>query len=216
MAQSISKRQAQVLNTDYIDLLGEDSNNYAPASFPGVVDQLYNLALLLIESGQDELRAADKVSSGKLADSIAAQPMVIMGSVYSIDIDMASYYDFVNQGVNGWAKGYGSPYNFKKFAGKSGRKSGAMVTAIRKWLIREGLQSRAKFRPITERETKAKKITDTSTKTAIIISKAVRKNGIKPSHFWDRAVDKTELAAADIFGEAFKIDIINALHPRTK
>jgi hypothetical protein len=216
MVQSITSRQKQFLGSNYDIQLGEDENlgNYQVTKLDTLTDALYYLAATYVQMATDNLDKADAVASGALSSSIMALPVEILGSVYSVSIQLADYYKFVDQGVKGWAdeKGGNSPYQFKNYGKGNGSKNSKMITAIRKWIIKQGLQSKAIKKPITRREKFQKSITDTSFQTALIISKSIKKKGLKPTHFWTDA-NKSVLAIAEAqFAAAIKIDIISSIY----
>ena len=210
MAQSISARQKQLLNSGYLDLLGENYGDYQVLKLDAVADSLYYLAAKYVEFATDNLEKANRVASGALSSSIVALPMEILGSVYSVSIKLDDYYKFVDKGVKGWAdeKGGNSPYQFKNYPRGGGGKKSKMITAIRKWLIKEGLQGRAASatKSIYKREKKQASITDTSTKTAMIIAMSIKKKGLKPSHFWSDAEKSVMQIAEAEFAQAIKVD----------
>jgi hypothetical protein len=209
---SISSRQKAVVEGGFLDLLGSAPDSFKPPSLDAVTATLVELAAMYIQKGTDNLNKADKVSSGFLSDSMIASPVQILGKTYQIEISLASYYKFVDKGVDGWNKSQGSPYKFKNYQGKSGAKTSPMVEAIKKWLVREGLQGTATgYKPITKREKFQKSITDANTSRAIAITKAIRKKGLKPTHFWSDTEKEMLPIAQRMFGEAIKIDIINSL-----
>lgn len=216
MGLSITKRQAQFLGSNY-DLQLDDNNigNYQTVKLNAVADALYYLAAKYVEFATDNLEKADRVASGALSSSIVALPMEIMGTVYSVSIKLDDYYKFVDKGVKGWQdeKGGNSPYQFKNY-GKSGKKSSKMVTAIRKWLVSQSLQGTAvnAKKSIYKREKKNASITDTSTQLAIIISRSIKKKGLKPSHFWSDAEKSVMQLAEAEFAAAIKVDIISSIY----
>ena len=212
-SQTISARQKQIINSGYLDLLGESISQSEIVSLDTITDSLYYLAAKYAEIATNNLEKSNAVASGALSDSIKVLPIQILGKVYSISIRIADYYKFVDQGVKGWAdeKGGNSPYHFKKYKGKSGQKNSKMVTAIRKWLISQSLQSTSIKKPITHRERKQKSITDTSTQTAIIISRSIRKKGLRSTHFWTDANSQIQLIAENEFEAALRIDVINSI-----
>ena len=89
-----------------------------------------------------------------------------------------------------------------------------MVTAIRKWLVSQSLQGTAvnAKKSIYKREKKNASITDTSTKLAIIISRSIKKKGLKPSHFWSDAEKSVMQLAEAEFAAAIKVDIISSIY----
>lgn len=206
---SQGKRQQNLLNSGFLDLLAEDKSASIPIDLDAISGTLIDMAIQYAELARENLGLADRVATGALADSIIPTEVMIFGSVYQVEISVASYYKFVDEGVKGWAdtKGGSSPYQFKKtFPSKK------MVTAIRKWVIREGLKGKGKenaHKKASKRDQARAKISDTSTQTATGISMAIKKNGLRPSHFWSRTQDEMTRRIKEEMGKALKIDIIN-------
>jgi hypothetical protein len=219
-ASTISKkRQQYVIDNKFIDLYSDDPNLYKELDGQPFEIALNNVAAAFIEAAADNLDKADRVSSGALLDSIKQSEIQILGKTLSIDISVLDYYKFIDKGVKGWQSGNpsDSPYEFKQpQKGGSGKKSSDMVTAIRKWLIKEGLASQTLSRKspthaISSREKRRQKITDTSTSKAIVISGMIRKHGLKKTNFWTDAEATATKSAEAEFGEALQISLINSL-----
>lgn len=203
MATSISQAQAKALADGFLDTLGSDED-LQPVETLGTLVQL---AGELVDTAQENLNRADRVASGALSASLKILNPDIVGNSIQVDIEALYYYTFIDLGVKGTTSGNGH-YAFKNnYVGK------AMMKAIRKWVIREGLKMRAtkKYSAITSREAKRKNISDTSTSTAYRIAAAVKRKGIRRSNFFTGAVKKIENTVADKLGAAFQIDIINSL-----
>lgn len=218
MPPSIASRQRQLLNSGFLDLSGSGKIEYGEISLDSLTDVLAAYASQFVEMARQKLDAADRAASGALSDSIIPTKVTIFGKIYQVDIKLAAYYDFVNQGVKGWQdqKGGSSPYQFKQYSGRSGQKSSKMVTAIRKWIISEGLKGRDKVNAhhrATKRDQARASITDTSTSMAIGISRSIRKKGLKPSHFWTDTKKEMAQKIASELSKALKIDIINNIIP---
>ena len=213
MAQSISARKKQLLNSGYLDLLGEDYGNYQFLKLSAVTDSLVYLAAMYVEIATQNLEKTDAIGAGALSKSIIAMPVQILGTVYSISISLNDYYKFVDKGVKGWQneKGGDSPYQFKDYKG-GGKKSSKMIDAIRQWVISQSLQSRVIKHPITKREKFQKSITDTSWQTAFIISRSIKKKGLRPTHFWSDTEKSVLQIAEEEFKAAIKLDIINSIY----
>lgn len=203
MATSISKAQAKLLSTGLLDSLGS-KEDFKPRNS---LTALFEVAGFLVEEAQKNLNKADKVSSGALSESITILDPERKGKIIVIDVELLYYYIFIDLGVKGTKKGAGR-FSFKNdFPGKK------MVKAIHKWLKKEGLKAKTNVggKPITKREARRKSITDTSKSTAYAIARAVKQKGIKKTLFWTNAVAKTERKADDLLGEAFIIDVLDAI-----
>jgi hypothetical protein len=215
--QSFSKRQQQVINNKIIDLNSDSPSSFKEFDGKALETALYNIAVEFINSAVDNLNTADRVSTGNLIESIKPSQIIVMGKKMTINISVLDYYKFIDQGVKGWKSGEpaNSPYAFKAPDGKSGKKSSEMVTAIRKWLIKEGLKAKATSKnpkhAISSRESRRQKITDTSTSTAIMIAGMVRRHGLKKTNFWTNAEEKASKFAENEFETALTISVINSL-----
>ena len=215
---NMTERQLKVIQNKSIDLNSYSAKDYKAFTGDALVSALYNVAVKFINTAADNLNAADRVSSGSLLESIKPTDVIIMGKVFTINIDVNSYYKFIDKGVKGWQSGSpsDSPYAFKApIKGGSGKQSSEMVTAIRKWLIKEGLKSRATSKnpkhAISLRESRRQKITDTATSSAIVVAGIIRKHGLKKTNFWSDAEKAASDYASKQFGEALEVEIINSL-----
>jgi hypothetical protein len=215
--QSFSKRQQQVINNKIIDLNSDSPSSFKEFDGKALETALYNIAVEFINSAVDNLNTADRVSTGNLIESIKPSQIIVMGKKMTINISVLDYYKFIDQGVKGWKSGEpaNSPYAFKAPDGKSGKKSSEMVTAIRKWLIKEGLKSSSTSKnpkhAISARESRRQKITDVTTSTAIMIAGIVRSKGLKRTNFWTNAEEKASKFAENELETALTISVINSL-----
>ncbi len=202
-----------------IDLNSDEPYQYKEFDGQPIEIALNNVAAAFIDAAATNLNNADRVSTGKLLNSIKPSEIKIFGKTLQIDISVLDYYKFIDKGVKGWQSGTpsDSPYSFKQpqKGGQKPKKS-EMVTAIRKWLIKEGLASRTLSRKspthaISSREKRRQKITDTSTSQAIVISGMIRRHGLKKTNFWTDAEATATKAAEAEFDQALQISIINSL-----
>ena len=214
---SMSKRQLAVIQNKYIDLNSDAPSKYTEFESTALETALYNVAVEFINSASKNLNDADRVATGGLLESIKPSEVVILGKKMTININVLDYYKFLDKGVKGWQSGSpsDSPYAFKASTGKSGKKSSEMVTAIRKWLIKEGLKAKATSKnpkhAISSRESRRQKITDTATSTAIVIAGMIRKHGLKKTNFWTDAEQTASAFAEKEFETALTISVINSL-----
>lgn len=215
--QSFSKRQQQVINNKIIDLNSDSPSRFKEFDGKALETALYNIAVEFITAAADNLNEADRIASGGLLESIKPSEIVVLGKKMTININVLDYYKFIDKGVKGWRSGEpgDSPYAFKAPAGKSGKKSSEMVTAIKKWLIKEGLKSNSTSKnpknAISARESRRQKITDTATSTAIMIAGMVRSKGLNKTNFWTDAEATASKYAQKEFETALTISVINSL-----
>lgn len=217
MAISFGKAQKLFLQSGDVLNYGGSKTEFEALSLNSTAKILAQLAAEFALMARENLNKADRNASGFLADSIINLPVRYMGKVLVAEVSIASYYEFIDQGVKGWkntTKAPLSPFQFKKTVPNKdgGTRNSEMVTSIRKWLIKEGLKGRNnKYSPISKREEKRKKITDTSTQRAIAIAGIVKRDGLKPSYFWMKTVAIMKKRIEEEFGKSLKIDVINAI-----
>lgn len=213
MARSIANRQADYLKTVHLDQIGEAKNVMQSVQLEEVERAMLDLAILFKVLAEEGLNAKQAIDSGKLAESIQFDQVQFAGGVYSVDINVLDYYDFVNKGVKGTKnKSLNSPYSFK-----NNYVSVGFMTSIRKWLIRHGMKSSAKpvkakggkFALGTERKTI--NFQERSNAMAYAIATSIKKKGLKATGFWDNAESKVEKEMQNTLGNAFAIGIVNQI-----
>jgi len=214
---SMTRRQMAAIKNKIIDLNSDSPKDYTTFDGKALEIALYNIAVEFINAAGKNLNEADRVSTGGLLESIKPSEIMVMGKKMTIEISVLDYYKFLDKGVKGWQSGEpsDSPYAYKAPSGKSGQKSSEMVTAIRKWLIKEGLKAKATSKnpknAISARESRRQKITDTATSTAIMIAGIIKKRGLKKTNFWTDAEATASTFAEKEFETALTISVINSL-----
>jgi hypothetical protein len=126
----------------------------------------------------------DKNATGKLSASISVNPAQYENGNYSITIELLDYYINVNDG-----------------RGKNKRRP--PISKIRQWIIDKqlrlndgGTTKKGYKKPGTLISSSKKKVKLGNTKmsildaTAIRIASSIGKKGIKPTNFWDNAINK--------------------------
>lgn len=204
MATSITKSQADLLASDMLDSFGSSKDELQPK---GSLSVLFQLAGGLVDEAQKNLARADRVASGALSQSIKIIDPYKKGKTIHVDIEALFYYQFIDAGVRG-TKGGNGLYKFKNdFPSKK------MVTAFRKWLIKEGIKGGVdkKYRGISKRDDFRKSITETSQAVAYAMARSTKQHGLKRTNFMAKAIAKIDKRAEKELGAAFKIDVINSL-----
>lgn len=205
---TITSAQNKAIDAGFIDLMGESKDAYKPVTFTQLAASIEYLALQYTDRLKKSLRDKDADSSGSLSDSILARDVVILGSMYTVEIEANKYADFIDEGVNGWANSRGSKYSFRT---KGVDPASDMVKNIKAWLMREGNISSVKLKSISSRETKRQSITDASTKAAVSTAFMIKRQGIAPTNFWSAVTTDMKRVFANELSAAVRIDIIENL-----
>lgn len=171
---------------------------------------LVKMAGHLISEAQSNLNKSGAVAKGELESSLSATDIQADGSRMSIDILILDRYKFTDQGVNGVERSHGSPYSFKtKYPNKK------MATSLLKWMRVRGRRA-MKYKAISKTERKDQSIKRKTTKSddlkslAYATAASIKKNGIKKTLFWTKAIKATEKEFKNEIAAGFKLDIINS------
>ena len=183
---------------------GKKSDYASVGELPFVEQTIINYAAQFIIQVQKNLQKANKVDTGRLETDIQEGSLIRDGKSYSIDIgypassEGAKYYDFVNKGVKGFKSGTpNSPYRFRSAFPSM---NGPMVTAIQKWVKRNGLAQRREDQKynLSGLQKKRKSVSELNTgrTTAYLIARKIKQRGLPKTGFFDNAID-------EVFNEQF-------------
>lgn len=170
---------------------------------------LVKLADFLITEASENLDKTGHVATGATISSMKARDIEINGSRMELDVEIASTYKFLNDGVKGVKSGTGK-YSFKNI-----HPSKKMALAILKWIKTRRVVT--KYKAISNNEKKNKKIqklshgSDSQKSLAYAIATNIKKKGIRPTKFWTNAVKETQKQKGKIISEGFKLDIIETI-----
>jgi len=189
--KSIAKSQAD--NLDYLDIAGSSKSNYTKATASYVSDAVGKF----ITEAQNIINRNGSVSKGNLSDIVTTTTKAGSKITITIGYDKRNpankYYDFVNKGVNGTLVKHGSEYSFKNIGvSKAFLKS---LMGWKKFNVRANKnedQSKGK----SGLQKKRQSITDAKESSAYGLGVYIKRNGIKPIHFFDKP-------AAKYFGNSF-------------
>lgn len=198
---------------DYLDTIGTtDRGDDLPLG--NCAKALTELAGFLIEKATENLDKRGNTATGGTATSMRARDIVVNGTQYELDIEIASNYKFLNDGVKGTEGGTGK-YQFKtKYPGKK------MALAILKWIRVRRIASKYKAKSAGERKNqRIKRMSakaDSQKSLAYAMATNIKKKGIKPTYFFSgknfSAVEATKQEQKKLYAEAFKLDIIESLN----
>lgn len=208
MPKSITQVQAEALAEGF-DFGGSSKDAFKPVKSLGV---LMRLGGELAERAANNLIRADRVATGKGAESIAVGRPEKEGSTLHVDVSMNYYLQFVDKGVKGTRGGSGE-YSFK-----NDKPGGKMIKAITAWLTTEKRKAKTNVggKPITKREKKRKTITGSAKSAAWPIAISIKRKGLKPTKFMTDAIKETRKDFKSEFGKTLKIDVVNALPKNLK
>ena len=157
----------------------------------------------------DELHSLDKDQPGKLIQSIGENSFVTKaGNKISFQIGMEDYWKFVDAGVDGTSRKWGSKYKFKP-DGKP-----INLEAVKNFIAVRGIKLNSKKIQKRLKNKKIKKALkqvnrDKALKQASwAIGRAIKKHGIKPTHFLTGIInDQFKLRIKNDLSVALKKDV---------
>lgn len=190
MAKSINQAQVELLRNKFLQSIGSSKADFAT---PVAQDIMGQYAKAFIEAAQSNLIKHNAIASGTLSDDLTFEvtrsgESVIISVGYPAGSKGAEYYDYVNKGVDGVDQAVGSPYKYKNAS-----PSQKHVSAIKEWLnygkAKVQAYDVAKYGP-TQQEKKHSphREQETTDQIAYAIAKAIKKRGLKATHYFDDAL----------------------------
>jgi hypothetical protein len=194
VGRSLADIQAEVLDEGLLDQLG--SERTASDDVPVLERLVAIVAAEFVKAVRDNLDKAGKVSTGGLSDGVAAGQIISNGSKVTVQIgydpsDPAStYWDFVNEGVQGIISKQPStsPYRFRKLSAPP-----VMVDAIESWVKRNNLSARNEdqrrnLSALQSKRQKIRELGDPTRSLAYAIALNIKRRGLPYTGFWNNAV----------------------------
>lgn len=200
----MNKIQHEALKSGELDLLFEEPPK-GQVEFVDLTSTLEQLAAVYIGLINQKMDEKDVSSSGKMQSSIKASEVTQSGNTYEIGIFAPDYASYQDEGVNGWAVNRGSKFQFRTKGA-----SPDMVKSVKDWLQREGLSARNVKVGISKREVRGM---DALTRNANTAAYMIKRQGLKPTHFWKEATDDLNRYFEEEVGNALKIDIVKNILP---
>jgi hypothetical protein len=191
-----------------------DSILNKPVEFNEIEQVLIDYAKLIADDASDNLNKINKYgsdtnASGTLQQSINISPVSFMGGNYSIEILMADYYKWVNDG---------------RSPGKR-----PPISAIKNWIIKKqlrlddgGFTKKGYKREGTLLSASKKKVKIGDRKVNILdavsykIAAKIGKYGTQPTNFLTDAVNKNKESLYDAMAKALKNDVILMINNSTR
>jgi hypothetical protein len=151
----------------------------------------------------DELNRLDKVDTGDLASSIRFETTETANGII-IEVYVNDYYKFVDKGVRGVGKNNEnttSPFRFRYL-----NPSKSHVSAIRKWIARNGIKARVtdikKYGAVGRENRQPQDIS-----LAYIIARSIKSKGLERTGFWTDSIEQTFKDFDVKMSQALGIDI---------
>ena len=216
--QSLKSIQAELLNETLLNDLGNDKTSYADINTLPVIEQLLikTVGNFLLQV-EENIKAANKVDTGRLTEELAKSDLISNKGFYSIEAGYpltskaADYASFVNQGVKGFTSGEpsDSPFSFKS---ARPRYDGVMVDAMLQWIRRNGVSNRNEDQrtDLSQLQTRRQSVgnIDVERQGAFLAASGVKQRGLPKTDFFTSAVRQyfgDEFVAA--VGSAFLSDV---------
>ena len=210
---SITQSQVAFLKTKFLNEIGASKE---PLALPVVENILAEYAKAFIGTAVKNAEKKRMTSTGKLQSDLEFR-VNKNGAAYEINIgydpasEAAEYYDYQNKGVAGVGKSIASPYAFKTLYA-----SRKMATSILLWLRQA--KNAGRFEDQTRKKSglqikrkKMGKMVDKSKDLqglAFGISRKIKRDGIKPTRFFDDAITSTfNKDFINVMGKALAADV---------
>jgi hypothetical protein len=146
----------------------------------------------VVADAKRNLVTKDKVVSGKLLDSIKINRLKVSKRSIELNINMAPYGAFVDQGVSGTEKKYNTKYSYTT--------TPPPPSAFDGWMVRRGIAPRTAGGQFQSRKS-----------IQFAMSRFIFKNGIEPSYFLTDAVKKNFTLLPNIVVDALELDVKKAV-----
>jgi hypothetical protein len=173
--------------------LGESKSSFEPLDLTAVEEVLFDYAKEFQKMASRQLRRANKISSGKLEDSISFE-VTETDAGFELALKVLDYYKFVDQGVRGAganSKNNTSPYKY--------RDKMPPIKEILKWVKQKGsLKASAEDqkRGLSKAQKSSRALKAAAKKIkpktlAFLIARKIQQRGLPYTGFWERSFEKT-------------------------
>jgi hypothetical protein len=178
---------------DALSGLGESKSSFEPLDLSAVEEVLFDYAKEFQKMASRQLRRANKISSGKLEDSISFE-ITETNNGFELALKVLDYYKFVDQGVRGAganSKNNTSPYKY--------RDKMPPIKEILKWIKQKGsLKASAEDqkRGLSKAQKSSRALKAAAKKIkpktlAFLIARKIQQRGLPYTGFWERSFEKT-------------------------
>ena len=163
--------------------------------YDNTIDALNIFGANVVADAKANLTREQKVSSGELQNSIRSNGVVFGKNSLTLNIVMADYGAFIDQGDSGVKVKYNTPFSYTDKM--------PPPSALDKWIVRKGLAPRdkGKFTGRTINKVGFQK------SIQFLIARSIFFNGIKPTNFLTDAVEKNMAIMPQQIKQAFALDL---------
>jgi hypothetical protein len=215
----VDKAQAKILADGFLASLGGNYDKVSETDLPVIEAMLFAVGVDFNKQVVDNLTKSNAISSGDLLDINLPQIYqkgngFVLEVGYPINSKQQKYYDYVNKGVKGVGGKNAKPKkNSGDYSFKTAYPNKKMALSLLLSLRNSSKQTIA-YKPVSKLERKRKKLkkmlTDADSKKALAyaISSNIKKNGLKATYFFDKAIKTIftkDFQAA--MAEALKADV---------
>jgi len=178
---------------DALSGVGETKSEFEPLDLSAIEKVLFEYAAEFQKMASRQLRRANKISTGKLEDSISFE-VTETDAGFELALKVLDYYKFVDQGVRGAganSKNNTSPYKY--------RDKMPPIKEILKWIKQKGsLKASAEDqkRGLSKAQKSSRALRATAKKLkpktlAFLIARKIQQRGLPYTGFWERSFEQT-------------------------
>lgn len=202
--KSISQSQAEALADGFFNSSGSSKSEFKPVK---LLSRILLIAGSIVKEAQVNLNRKPSPSSGKLSDSLEISDPIKSGSVIKCDVSMFMYGQFVNKGVKGVKSGSSNG----GFAFKNLGVSKAFISSLEhgRSSASSKITSTNTKKTVSRNEKKNATISEVASAWGAAVN--IKKFGIKPTGFIDKAVATIGGKVETQLGISLQVDVLNSL-----
>lgn len=198
----MNRAQAQFIKERFLNRFTGSFQRIDPNTFPVLEQILFQAGLEFNDTVRRNLEKAGAINTGALTEVSVPQvdqngDVTTLQVGYPLNSKQIKYFDYINQGVKGYGGKKAKP---KKASGKynfhSLKVNYFFANRIAKWLsnARKSVAAdRVDLSKVQKKRRSLKKMTDAATnrkKLSFMIATAIKRDGIRATYYFDRAVSK--------------------------
>lgn len=171
----------------FLQDLGTLKRELKPQPGTAVYDVLTAFVTTKISEAKTRLRDAGRSSSGSLEASIRPEITESEKEVI-VQVMAEDYYDFINKGVDGLERKFGSPYSFKTLG-----VGPEMLKSFQDFVRDRNIKELSYINKAGESVHKILQTANDYKSAAYVLARATKKKGIEPTYFMDETFDEESI-----------------------